>query len=65
MLETTIKISRSVKKKLLTMKQDDESYNDFIKLNGESACRDAGKLRQEGKDYKVKDGDVINFLFNV
>lgn len=31
MLETTIKISRSVKKKLLTMKQDDESYNDFIK----------------------------------
>ncbi len=41
------------------------SYNDFIKFNGESACRDAGKLRQEGKDYKVKDGDVINFLFNV
>ncbi len=41
------------------------SYNDFIKLNGESACREAGKLRQEGKDYKVKDGDVINFLFNV
>ena len=41
------------------------SYNDFIKLNGESACRKVGKLRQEGKDYKVKDGDVINFLFNV
>jgi len=41
------------------------SYNDFIKLNGDSACREAGKLRQEGKDYKVKDGDVINFLFNV
>ena len=41
------------------------SYNDFIKFKGESACREAGKLRQEGKDYKVKDGDVINFLFNV
>ena len=41
------------------------SYNDFINLNGESACREAGKLRQEGKNYKVKDGDVINFLFNV
>ena len=41
------------------------SYNDFIKFNGESACREAGKLRQEGKNYKVKDGDVINFLFNV
>ena len=41
------------------------SYNDFIKFKGESACREAGKLRQEGKDYKVKDGDVIHFLFNV
>jgi len=41
------------------------SYNDFINLNGESACREAGKLRQEGKNYKVKNGDVINFLFNV
>ena len=41
------------------------SYNDFIKFKGESACKEAGKLRQEGKDYKVKDGDVINFLFNV
>ena len=41
------------------------SYNDFIEFKGENACREAGKLRQEGKDYKVKDGDVINFLFNV
>ena len=41
------------------------SYNDFIEFKGESACREAGKLRQEGKDYKVKDGEVINFLFNV
>ena len=40
-------------------------YNDFIKFKSERACREAGKLRQEGKDYKVKDGDVINFLFNV
>ena len=41
------------------------SYNNFIKFKGEIGCREAGKLRQEGKDYKVEDGDVINFLFNV
>ena len=41
------------------------AYNDFINLNGELACREAGKLRQEGKDYIVKDGDIMNFLFNV
>ena len=41
------------------------SYNDYIKYNGEQAARQAGKLRQEGKDYTVKDGDVIEFLFNV
>lgn len=40
-------------------------YNDFIKLGGESASREAGKLRQEGKEYIVKDGDVMHFLFNV
>jgi ribosome-binding ATPase YchF (GTP1/OBG family) len=34
-------------------------------LNGESGARDAGKLRQEGKDYVVKDGDVLHFKFNV
>ena len=34
-------------------------------LKGEAACREAGKLRLEGKDYVVKDGDVFHFLFNV
>lgn len=41
------------------------SYDDYIEYKGESFCRDAGKLRQEGKDYFVKDGDVMHFLFNV
>ena len=41
------------------------AYHDYIELGGETASRDAGKLRQEGKDYIVKDGDVLHFLFNV
>ena len=41
------------------------AYEDFIEFNGESGSRDAGKLRQEGKDYIVKNGDVMHFLFNV
>jgi ribosome-binding ATPase YchF (GTP1/OBG family) len=41
------------------------SYDDYIKYNGELGARTAGRLRQEGKDYTVKDGDVIEFLFNV
>jgi GTP-binding protein YchF len=41
------------------------SYNDFITLGSESACRDAGKLRIEGKEYVVADGDVMHFRFNV
>ena len=41
------------------------SFNNFIKYKGESACREAGKLKLEGKDYIVKDGDVMHFLFNV
>jgi len=40
------------------------SYNDFEDLGGETACREAGRLRQEGKEYIVKDGDVMHFLFN-
>lgn len=40
-------------------------YNDFITLGSESACRDAGKLRIEGKEYVVNDGDVMHFRFNV
>lgn len=41
------------------------AYNDFITLKSEAACRDAGKLRQEGKEYIVNDGDVMHFKFNV
>lgn len=41
------------------------AYNDFVTLGGESAAREAGKLRLEGKDYEVQDGDVMHFRFNV
>ena len=41
------------------------AYDDYITLNGETGARDAGKLRSEGKDYVVKDGDVMHFRFNV
>ena len=41
------------------------AYDDYIALGGEAAAREAGKLRQEGKDYLVKDGDVMLFKFNV
>ena len=41
------------------------SYKDFYELGGESASREMGKLRQEGKEYIVKDGDIMHFLFNV
>lgn len=40
-------------------------YEDFIALGGEAACRAAGKLGVEGKDYLVQDGDIMHFLFNV
>ena len=41
------------------------AYNDYIQYGSEAACRDAGKLRIEGKEYAVKDGDVMHFRFNV
>ncbi|MCK0538639.1 redox-regulated ATPase YchF [Alcanivorax quisquiliarum] len=41
------------------------SYEDFIAHNGEQGAKDAGKWRLEGKDYVVKDGDVVHFRFNV
>ena len=41
------------------------SYDDYIKYNGEQGCKEAGKMRSEGKDYVVQDGDLMNFLFNV
>jgi len=40
-------------------------YDDFIKYESEVACREVGKLRIEGKEYLVKDGDVMHFRFNV
>ncbi|MFM2054159.1 MAG: redox-regulated ATPase YchF, partial [Pseudomonadota bacterium] len=41
------------------------AYEDFIQFGGEQGAKDAGKMRAEGKEYVVKDGDVMNFLFNV
>ena len=41
------------------------SYEDFIQYKGEAGAAAAGRLRKEGKDYVVKDGDVLHFLFNV
>lgn len=41
------------------------AYDDFIHFGSEAACREAGKLRIEGKEYLVKDGDVMHFRFNV
>jgi len=41
------------------------AYNDFVELGSESACREAGKLRVEGKEYTVQDGDIMHFRFNV
>jgi GTP-binding protein YchF len=40
-------------------------YDDFVNYGSESACRDAGKLSIEGKEYQVNDGDVMHFRFNV
>jgi ribosome-binding ATPase YchF (GTP1/OBG family) len=40
-------------------------WEDLIKLGSESACRAQGKLATEGKEYVVRDGDVIHFRFNV
>jgi len=41
------------------------AYDDYIALNGEAGAKEAGKLRQEGKEYVVQDGDVLHFKFNV
>ena len=39
------------------------AYDDYIQFNGENGCKDAGKMRLEGKEYVVKDGDVMHFRF--
>lgn len=41
------------------------AFDDFVAFKGEQGAKDAGKMRAEGKEYVVKDGDVMNFLFNV
>ncbi len=41
------------------------AFDDFLTFKGEQGAKDAGKMRAEGKEYVVKDGDVLNFLFNV
>ncbi len=47
------------------IKAETIAYDDYIACNGEQGAKEAGKLRQEGKDYAVKDGDVFHFRFNV
>ena len=41
------------------------AYDDYVRLNGEAGAREAGRLRSEGRDYVVREGDVMNFRFNV
>ena len=41
------------------------AYDDYVALGGEHGAKDAGKLRLEGKDYIVREGDVMHFRFNV
>lgn len=41
------------------------AYDDFVRLGGEQPAKEAGRMRSEGKDYIVQDGDVMHFLFNV
>ena len=40
------------------------AYADYVALNGDQGAKDAGKMRSEGKESVVKDGDVMHFLFN-
>ena len=41
------------------------AFDDYVKCKGENGAKDAGKMRLEGKDYVVRDGDVMHFRFNV
>ncbi len=47
------------------IKAETASYDDYVELGGEAGCKQAGKLRMEGKDYVVQDGDIMHFRFNV
>jgi ribosome-binding ATPase YchF (GTP1/OBG family) len=46
------------------IKAETASFEDYVEFGGESGCRAAGKLRQEGKEYVVQDGDVMHFKFS-
>ena len=52
-------------KNLIERIENGYSYEDYIKYNGEEGCKNAGKLRIEGKDYVMQDGDIFHFRFNV
>ena len=41
------------------------AYEEYIRYRGEAGCRDAGKMRLEGKEYVMQDGDVVHFRFKV
>jgi ribosome-binding ATPase YchF (GTP1/OBG family) len=41
------------------------AFDDYVKFKGEAGAREVGRLRSEGKEYVVQDGDVMNFRFNV
>ena len=47
------------------IKAETIDYETYVALGGEQACKDAGRMRQEGRDYVVQDGDVFHFRFNV
>lgn len=47
------------------IKAETISYEDYVKYNGEDGCKNAGRLRLEGKEYLVKDGDIFHFRFNI
>ncbi len=47
------------------IKAECASYEDYVQYNGEAGCRAAGRLRIEGKEYVVQDGDIMHFRFNV
>ena len=51
--------------KLINAKNLTKSFDDFIACEGEAGAKKDGKLRLEGKEYTVQDGDVIHFKFNV
>ena len=47
------------------IKAETIAYDDYVELGGEKGAKEAGRLRMEGKDYVMQDGDVVHFRFNV